>query len=364
MNPLDQTQPASVLLTCQACGRRMLYIPSNDADQATAAISTSCRSCGSEVAVPAASHSGGSPEPAFDEAATARTQPQVLLPDGGAMPSPSEASTAILAPSSQAKSDTAPPDNPPVDVSTPISESDQYQTAAAMEPVAPQAPATWPVTEIGPQAKELSSGRRSLWLLVGTSLVLAALFVGGIILAQTTGSQSNEPVATPVTQPTASAPATIPAGFLQKTDADGLYSFVVPSSWKQKPYQGPAGTEFIIYTDPTQNATFEVESFATGTQAGGAPLDTLILLQTFHTLTAADISQPNSVPLAHETWVQETAKVTVPQNGAALTENVVVQTTSHNGTTFIIFLSSPGTSALGGESQTLLQVLGTFTFLG
>jgi hypothetical protein len=156
----------------------------------------------------------------------------------------------------------------------------------------------------------------------------------------------------------------MPAGFLQKTDAAGLYSFAVPSSWMQEPHQGAPGTEFTIYTDPTQDTTFEVESFPTGTQAGGAPLDTLILLQTFHTLTAADISQPNHVSLAHQPWVQETAKVTLPQNGATLTDNVAVQTTSHNGTTFIIFYSSPSTSALGGESQTLLLVLGTFTFLG
>jgi hypothetical protein len=252
----------------------------------------------------------------------------------------------------------------PVDVATPISESDQYQTAAVREPGAPHTAAIWPVPEIGPPAKEPTSGRRNLWILVGAILVLAALFVGGIFLAQATAIQSNVPAATQVTQPTASAAATMPAGFLPKTDAGRLYSFEVPSSWVQQPHQGTPGTEYTIYTNPTHDTTFEVESFRTGTQAVGAPLDRVILLQNFPKLSAAGISQPKNVPLAQESWVQETAKVTLTQNGATLTDNAAVQTTSHNGSTFIIFTSTPSTTALGGESQTLLQVLGTFTFLG
>jgi hypothetical protein len=357
MNPLDQTQPTSVLLTCQACGRRMRYIPSNDAGQDTAAPPTSCRSCGSEVVVPVALNSGGSPQQPIDEAATARIQPQVL-PGSGAVSPPSEASTAILAPPAQSREDAA----PPVGATAPKSEVDRYKTAAAVEPVAPPTPATWPVPEIGPPAKEPIRGGRNLLLLVGMSLVLAALFVGGILLAQT-GSQSKEPKTTPVTQPTSTATATLPAGFVQKTDADGLYSFAVPSSWVQRPHQGPPNTEFTIYADPTQDTSFEVESFPTGTQAGGRALDTLILLQSFPTLSPTDVSQPSSVSLAHETWVQETAKLTVTQNGGTLTQNLAVQTTTHNGTTFIIFYSSPSTSIGGGDSQVVLQVLTTFTFL-
>jgi hypothetical protein len=356
MNPLDQTQPTSVLLTCQTCGRRTLYIPSNDAGQETAAPPTSCRSCGSEVVAPVALNSGGSPTQPIDDAATARIQPQVL-PDGGAMSPLSEASTAILAPPTQSRGNGA----PPVGATAPISEVDRYKTAAAVEPVAPEPPATWPVPEIGPPANEPPGGRRNLWILVGTSLVLAVLFVGGILLAQT-GNQPKESKTSPITQPTSTA--TLPAGFAQKTDADGLYTFAVPSSWVQMPHQGPPNTEFTIYADLTQDTSFEVESFPTGTQAGGSALDTLVLLQSFPTLSPTAISQPSSVPLAHETWVQETAKLTLAQNGATVTENLAVQTTIHNGTTFIIFYSGPSTSTSGGGGQVLLQVLSTFTFLG
>jgi hypothetical protein len=360
MNPLDQTQPTSVLLTCQTCGRRTLYIPSNDAAPETAAPPTSCRSCGSEVAVPVALNSGGSPAQLIDEAATARIQPQVL-PDSGAMSPLSEASTAILAPPTQARDNIA----PPVGASAPVSEVDQYKTAAAMEPVTRTPPATWPVPESGIPASERASGpasgQRNLWILVGTILVLAVLFVGGILLAQT-GNQPTESKTTPVTQPTSTS--TLPAGFVQKTDANSLYTFAVPISWVEMPHQGPPSTEFTIYADPTQDTSFEVESFPTGTQAGGSALDTLILLQSFPTLRPTTISQPSSVLLAHETWVQETAKLTLAQNGATVTENLAVQTTIHNGTTFIIFYSGPSTSTSGGGSQVLLQVLSTFTFLG
>jgi hypothetical protein len=156
----------------------------------------------------------------------------------------------------------------------------------------------------------------------------------------------------------------LPAGFAQKTDADSLYTFAVPFSWVRMPHHGPPNTEFTIYADPVQDTSFEVESFPTGTQAGGSALDTLILLQSFPTLSPTAISQPSSVPLAHETWVQETAKLTLAQDGATVTENLTVQTTIHNGTTFIIFYSGPSTSTSGGGSQILLQVLSTFTFLG
>jgi hypothetical protein len=356
MNPLEQTQPTSVLLTCQACGRRMLYIPSNDAGQETAAPPTSCRSCGSEVVAPVALNSGGSPEQPIDEAATARIQPQVL-PDSGTVSPPSEASTAILAPPAEEREDAA----PPVGTSAPISEVDRYKTAAAAEPVALPPPVTWPVPEIGPPAGEPPSGRRNLWILVGTSLVLAVLLVGGILLAQT-GNQPKESKTTLVTQPTSTA--TLPAGFAQKADADSLYTFAVPSSWVQMLHQGPPNTEFTIYADPTQDTSFEVESFPTGTQAGGSALDTLILLQSFPKLSPTAISRPSNVPLAHETWVQERAKLTLTQNGGTLTEDLAVQTTFHNGTTFIIFYSGPSTSTSGGGSQVLLQVLSTFTFLG
>jgi hypothetical protein len=364
MNPLDQTQSTSVLLTCQACGRRMLYIPSNDAGQETAAPPTSCHSCGSELVVPAALNSGGSPEPLTDEAATARIQPQVL-PDGGAMLTLSEASTAILAPSIRSSDIGAPPVGTPtpapIGASAPISEVDRYKTAAAVEPAAAAPPATWPVPEIGPPALEPPNGRRNLWILVGASLVLAVLFVGGILLALT-GTQPKQSKTTPVTQPTSTA--TLPAGFARKSDADGLYTFAVPSGWVQIPQKGPPNTELIIYANPTQDTSFEVESFPTGTQAGGSPLDTRILLQSFPTLKPTAISQPNSVPLADETWVEETAKLTLTQNGATLTENLTVLTTTHSGTTFVIFYSGPSASTGGGDNSVLLQVLSTFTFLG
>jgi hypothetical protein len=359
MNPLEQTQSTSVLLTCQACGRRMPYIPSNDAGQETAAPSTSCRSCGSEVVVPVALNSGGSREQPIDEAATARIQPQVL-PDSGAVSPLLEASTAILAPPAQKRENAA---NPPVGATAPISEVDRYKTAAAVEPVAPPPPATWPVPEIGPPAKEPTSGRRNLWLLVGTSLVLAALFVGGILLALT-GSQPQAPKNTSVTQPASTATATVPAGFVQRMDTAGLYSFAVPLSWVQQLHQGPANTEFTIYADPTQDTSFEVESFPTGIQVGGSTLDTRVLRQSFPSLRPTDVSPPSSVTLAHETWVVETAKLTLlTQNGGTLTQNLTVQTTTHNGTIFIIFYSSPSASTGGGDSQVVLQVLSTFTFL-
>jgi hypothetical protein len=217
------------------------------------------------------------------------------------------------------------------------------------------------VPEIDPPAKEAPSGRRNLWLLVGTSLVLAGLFVAGIVLAQA-GNQSNGSKTTPVSQPTSTA--TVPAGFVQKTDPGRLYTFAVPLSWVQQPNPASSNTEYTIYADPTQDTSFEVESFPTDTQAGGGALDTVILLQSFPKLSPTAISQPSSVTLAGETWVQETARLTLSQNGATLTEDLAVQTTTHNSTTFIIFYSTPSTSTSGGDSQVLPQVLSTFTFLG
>jgi hypothetical protein len=364
MDHLDHTQSTAVPLICQVCGRRMLYIPSNDADQETAAFPISCRSCGSTVTVPVALNSGGTPGQILDEAATARIQPQVL-PAGDPVSALPEASTAILAPPAQSRSDGAPLVNSPSPVEAPLREFDRYQTAAAVDPVTPPSPpATSPLLpETAPEAKESPSGRRNLWLAIGTSLVLVILFVGGILLAQT-GSQSKEPEVTPAIQPTSSATASLPVGFVQKTDADGLYSFAVPSTWVPKPHQGAANVEFTIYTDPPYDTTFEVESFPSGTQAGGASLDTQVLLQAFPTLNSRSLSQPNSVELDGETWITETAKLTVTQNGGSFTQNLAVQTADYNGTTFIIFFSSPDTPAASADGKALLQVVSTFTFLG
>jgi hypothetical protein len=193
-------------------------------------------------------------------------------------------------------------------------------------------------------------------------MVLLVLFVAGILLSQN-GKQSIAPQVTPALVPTSTATAALPAGYKQVEDASGLYAFSVPQSWT--PVTPSAATaEYTIYTDPAHDVAFEVESFPSGAQQGGAAIDTAVLTQNIASLKASDISAPMDVTLAGSTWVKESATVSLKPNGIAQMETVVVQTTTLNGDTFIIFYYSPVSGASSADAQALPQILNSFAFLG
>ncbi|MGO8950699.1 MAG: hypothetical protein ACLQUY_24210, partial [Ktedonobacterales bacterium] len=217
--------------------------------------------------------------------------------------------------------------------------------------------------EAVPAVTPSTGSRRNLWLAIAASLILATLFVVGILLSQGSG-QSRPPEVTPVTAPTSTATASLPAGFLMKTDASDLYSFDVPSDWVPKPPTSASpNVEYTIYTDPLNDATFEVESFPTHLQGAGATLDEQFLLR-ISALSAGDISQPASVMLAGETWIKESAQLPLTQNGATQVQNLSVQSAAYNGMTFIIFYNSPDAGTGSQEGDVLQQILNTFNFLG
>jgi hypothetical protein len=112
------------------------------------------------------------------------------------------------------------------------------------------------------------------------------------------------------------------------------------------------------------DVAFEVESFPTGTQQDGASVDTAVLTHSFSSLKASDISAPVDVTLAGSTWVKESANVSLKPTGIPQTETVVVQTTTWNGDTFIIFYYSPTSGTSSADAQALPQILNSFTFRG
>ncbi len=192
-------------------------------------------------------------------------------------------------------------------------------------------------------------GRRSPWLIIGPSLLLLALFAGGLVLVEAGGQSRSSATTvtsyTPVTQAATTATATLPGGFVPKTDTNHLYRFGVPASWVAlpPPKKAPSNVEFTTYTDPTHSSAFEVESFAGSAQPGGAVLDQQALLHNSSNATPTSISQPSSIPLAGVTWTLETAKLNITQNGATLTQDLVVLSAAYNDTTYIIFYYSPDT---------------------
>jgi hypothetical protein len=374
---MDQLQQVP-LLTCPICGRHIL---SNDANATIAAAPVSCPSCGAAMA------RATSEQVPIDEAVT-----QHLQEPPSVEPAFTEAPTAILEP----PADVAPPvaasalsalSQPIPPTSTQVEEPDRYQTASVSEShpatsssnttndprtqsidaaphselsAIPDAPVDAPAAVAG--AEERRDGWRNPFLVVAMIMVLLVLFVAGILLSQN-GKQSVTPRVTPAPVPTSTATAALPPGYVQVEDASGLYSFAVPPNWT--PVTPPAPTaEYTIYTDPAHDVAFEVESFPSGTQQEGATVDTAVLTQNFSSLQASDISVPVEVTLAGSTWVRESASISLKPSEVAQTETVVVQTTTRNGDTFIIFYYSPISGTSSTSTQALSQILNSFTFLG
>ncbi len=316
MDDLDHSTN-KFMLTCQVCGRQIppvLSARSNDSDPSTAAIPAYCPSCGGPVA-------------------------------------PAVSTVAASAPKDPDLYQTA-----PVLPASPSAYAAQDADDARTQPVA--VPAAIPESE--PPTKLLPGGHRNPWLIIAPSLVLLILFVAGIIFAES-GGQSPAPVVTPPTQPASTPTASVPDGFVRKTDENDFFSFAVPSSWVLAPSPpAPPNVEYTTYIDPPRSASFEVESFPSNLQEAGSVLDTQILQRNYPSLASADVSSSRSVKLAGETWIKETSALTLTQNGATTTQNLAVQSASFDGTTYIIFYSSPDNA----DAQVLQVILATFHFLG
>jgi hypothetical protein len=345
-------------LICPACGR---HGSAADADLEGTTASASCPSCGT-LMVRAPSTAEGA-----DTAATQRISAPDIV----------EEATAILAPPSGAASPaasasthretleqsrgSAPPD------------LDRYQTASATQPVnadVVSGPAQdlqmLPIGEpfTAPEDQPQRDGWRNPWLIGSAVLVLLFLFVGGILLSQAPGhAVTSVPQVTPAPSATSTATSILPPGYTRVEDSSGLYSIAVPGSWVPVK-KSSTNAEYTIYTDPSHGVTFEVESFPTGNGQTGAALDNIVLMDSFPAHSVSNISGPVPTSLAGVTWTKETAILALQQNGTTEQNSLTVQTTSYNGTTFIIFYSSPVASNADTNAEALPSVLRSFTFLG
>jgi len=207
-------------------------------------------------------------------------------------------------------------------------------------------------------------GWRNPWLIGSVIFILLIFFVGGILLAQAPGHVvSSVPQVTPASTATSTTTATLPPGYTRVEDASGLYSFAVPLSWTSLTHPS-ANAEYTTYTDPSHGVTFEVESFSASNGQTGAALDNLVLASSFPAQSVSNISGPITTSLAGVTWIKETATLALQQNGTTEPRTLVVQTTTFNGTTFIIFYNSPTDVNVDTDTQALPKILDSFTFLG
>jgi hypothetical protein len=260
---------------------------------------------------------------------------------------------------------------------------DRYQTTSAAQPVdtaatadPAQDPRTQPLGEPTTATAneppvalqpEIAAPPRDGWrnpLIGGGILVLLILFVGGILLSQAPGNTvSQVPQVTPAPTATNTVTTALPAGYVRVEDASRLYSFAVPSNWT--PLQHPsANAEYTTYIDPSHGVTFEVESFPAASGQSGAALDNFLLASNFPAHALSNISAPVTTSLASVTWVKVTASLALQQNGTTEQKNLVVQTTTFTGTTFVIFYSSPVAANEDADAQALPNILTSFTFLG
>jgi hypothetical protein len=341
---------------------------------------------------------GGLDGAAVTDATTQRIQPDAAdhrnesisaLPTSPVTPfTPiTEAPTAILTPSgpagaagpaSSASSASALPGDGEVDRYQTSVANEQLPTAPlAMQATDPSTMRTQPVNVQLPPTQDLpaparpaapgttrtsgsAGGWRNPWLVILIVLVLLGLFGAGLLLSHAAGKSPTHHHETPTAQATATTAAP-PPGYTLVKDTIGGYSFTVPQDWTKGTVTNAApGTHYTIYTNPEGDATFEVESFPASGQQDGATLDMAILKQMG---TLSHQTQPESTPQAGVNWIQETADATATVNGTPQTLHLVVQTTTYNGSVYIIFTSVAADSNQVANGQAISLMSGSFTFL-
>lgn len=364
-------------ISCPMCGRSVTVSASGPVP---------CPSCGVPVSAPIAAEPPAppaSPVLADDDSATRiATIPPTEPAPVSASPAVASAAVPAAAPVSPASDITDPRTQPvseaevlqaavpPVGAppaaasvaatSTPEQPATQTYHATPQQDSATQQPMTQPYMPVVPptqQPEQPAPKRNPALLIVGAvvAVVLLLGIIGAAVVFANHNGQKTVAQATPTI--TATATASVPAGFTQFTDADNVYKIDYPSGWTKTATSGDFSLTIFSGAPAHVPAVFEVEYFKT-------TLDPKTLQDQFFkglalTGTVSNKQDPTTASLAGETWQSEAADVTMGQS----TQHVVVLATNHGKYSVLIAYLAAKTSFDSSDTQDFQPMVSSFQFV-
>jgi hypothetical protein len=171
------------------------------------------------------------------------------------------------------------------------------------------------------------------------------------------------------------APSTATAATQNYTRA-GLYQVTYPNSWTATEQNNPPQTYLVILTATGGGATVSITAQQTPVFVDPQVNDTNYLnsLAAPTKTKAKNVSHPEAVTLAKETWTEESGDVTllVSNGGVQSTQyaHAAVMSANHNGYIYTIVRLAPVTDQAGAasafasaEQASFQPMLATFRFL-
>ena len=231
----------------------------------------------------------------------------------------------------------------------------------------PTAPGGYPSCYQTPPAPP----RRNPMLPIALVVVLL-LVAGGAYLFISKGHNSGV-AKTPTPTTTTSATATpttssLPTGYSQYSDPNGLYTVGYPSDWKEQD-SSSSNVNGAVFTNPDRSDVFEV---ATLSASGVSTSDLSPELSQYFTGFAGSqtngsvgaTSQPQDVQIAGQTWTQESGDINYTDaSGSPATAHSEVAAISRNGHIYIIAdVTEDGSVFEGEKSQYFTPMINTFAF--
>lgn len=221
-----------------------------------------------------------------------------------------------------------------------------------------------------PVARAVGAGR-----VIGAAALVVVLLavVAGVALAINGALPFGQPAATPTATPAPPAtlaPTATPATHLY-TPA-GLYQISYPTGWNKTEQNSPPTTYQASFINPRGGATVSVTAQQTGELLDPATNDTNYLngLASTTGTKATNISAPEAITLAGQTWTQESGDVALATPAGQQYAHAAVISINHGGYLYTIVRLVPVTdpseaaSAFTAADQASFQpILASFAFL-
>lgn len=325
-------------ISCPVCGRRI--VTSGEGDGATAP--SFCPACGASLMASATA----AEEPVsaqFREDDDSATRPVLIdeLPTRRVEPAPAGAPT------------------PGVDAA-PAAAPDDGATRDLPASALPQPPQ--------PPGSRLAGAGRVLGVVALVALLLVVVAAAALLIngGLPFGQQAATPTATATLAPTAT-PTT------KSYTRAGLYQITYPNTWLNQEQNNPPTTYHIVVYNPQGGASVSITAQQVSLLTDPATNDTNYLngLAASTGTKATNLSDPQAITLAGQTWTQESADVAIQTPAGKQYAHAVAMSVNHGGYLYTIVrlvpVSNPSeaASAFADADQASFQpILASFAFLG
>lgn len=229
------------------------------------------------------------------------------------------------------------------------------------------------VTDDAPREPEPSEGSFRLAAVIGVALVVVIalglvgiVYFGGPLNKTVTLAPTPSPTIGPTPTP---SPPPLPSGFTLYMDRNGLFTMGIPSEWTDVTnlVQGsgtlPTGSGFVAYQDSGLGGILEIV-YTPGSSGDLDAQETHFFSNVSAWIganaTVSNLSDPQTVSLANESWAQRAADVDLTDYGQ--TVHLIMLATSHHGHVYLIVYGGFQTTFSSLDTNFFQAALSTFTF--